>query len=202
MENQTKKNWLFLVINGLVAILIGIFLLFFDPDQMKVLMVYFGIAILVVGAILLLYGIRQIKQNKSAGMLIVESILTAVVGLIMIIFPDFSLKFFLIIVGVWAVILGIAQLAILINIKEKMRSKNVLLFNGLLTIVLGVLMFIDPINTAGFLLKIIGVFAILFGVLMIYFGFALKMLKVAVNEALKETGKLPEETEKPEEAEK
>ena len=198
MENQTKKNWLFLVINGLVAILIGVFLLFFDPDQMKILMVYFGIAIVVIGAILLLSGIRHIKQNKSAGMLIVESILTGVVGLVMIIFPDFSLKFFLIIVGVWAVILGIAQLAILVNIREKMKSKNILLFNGLLTIVLGVLMFIDPINTAGVLLKIIGVFAILFGILMIYFGFALKMLKVAVNEVIKDSEKLTQETEKTE----
>lgn len=166
--------------------LIGIFLLFFDPDQMKVLVLYLGIVILIIGALLLIYAIRQIKLEKSAGMLLTESILTLVIGLIMLLFPSFSLKFFLIMIGVWAIIIGVVQLAILINLKGDMKNKNILLFNGLLTIVLGVLLFIDPITTTGFLLKIIGAFAVLFGILMIYFGFVLKTIRKVVQEALKE----------------
>jgi len=141
MEQKSKKNWWFLLINGLIAILFGIFLLFFDTDMIKALMVYIGIGVAVVGVFLLLAAIRNIKADKHAGMLLFESILTLVIGLILVLFPSFSLKFFLIIIGVWAVILGIVQLAILINIKEKIASKNILLFNGLLTIVLGVMLF-------------------------------------------------------------
>ncbi|NQV02647.1 MAG: DUF308 domain-containing protein, partial [Bacteroidia bacterium] len=113
MEQKSKKNWWFLVINGIIAILFGIFLLFFDKDQIQVLMIYIGIAILVIGAFLLFAAIRNIKVNKHASMLLVESILTLVIGLILVLFPEFSLKFFLIIIGVWAIILGIVQLAIL-----------------------------------------------------------------------------------------
>ncbi|MBL7139142.1 MAG: DUF308 domain-containing protein [Bacteroidales bacterium] len=182
MEQTSKKNWWFLIINGIIAILFGIFLLFFDKDQIQVFMIYIGIAILIIGAFLLFAAIRNIRKNKHAGMLLFESILTLVIGLIMVLFPSFSLKFFLIIIGVWAIILGIAQLAILINIKEKMANKNILLFNGLLTIVLGVLLFIDPITTAGIVLKILGAFAIIFGILMIYFGFVLKVLKPVISE--------------------
>ncbi|MBC8315135.1 MAG: DUF308 domain-containing protein [Bacteroidales bacterium] len=195
MEEKGKKNWWFLAVNGLISILIGIFLLFFDPDQMKVLVFYFGIIILVIGAVLLVIAIRNIKQNKHVGMLLVESILTLVIGLIMVLFPDFTLKFFLIIIGVWAVILGIAQLAILIHIKEKLNNKNILLFNALLTIVLGVLLFFDPITTAGVLLKILGAFAILFGILMIYFGFVLKALKPIEEVKSPEPEKLPDKKE-------
>ena len=144
MEQKGKKNWWFLAINGLISILIGVFLLFFDPDQMKVLVFYFGIFILIIGAVLLIIAIRNIKQDKHAGMLLIESILTLIIGLIIVLFPDFTLKFFLIIIGVWAIILGIAQLAILIHIKEKLTNKNILLFNALLTIVLGVLLFFVP----------------------------------------------------------
>ncbi|MFH1295911.1 MAG: DUF308 domain-containing protein [Bacteroidota bacterium] len=183
MEQKGKKNWWFLVINGIIAILFGIFLLFFDKDQIQVIMIYIGIAILVVGAFLLFTAIRNIKANKHAGMLLFESILTLVIGLIMVLFQTFSLKFFLIIIGVWAIILGIVQLTILINIKEKMARKNILLFNGLLTIVLGVLLFFDPITTAGILLKILGAFAIIFGILMIYFGFVLKAIKPVSEES-------------------
>jgi uncharacterized membrane protein HdeD (DUF308 family) len=190
MEKKGKKNWWFLVINGVIAILFGIFLLFFDTDLIKVIMIYIGIGGTAMGAILLIAAIRNIKKDKQAGMLLFESILTVVIGLILVLFPSFSMKFFLIIIGVWAIILGIVQLAILINVKEKFPSKNILLFNGLLTIVLGVLLFFDPVNTAGFLLKILGVFAILFGILMIYFGFVLKTIKIIVE------GPAPEEEKK------
>ncbi|MFH0757198.1 MAG: DUF308 domain-containing protein [Bacteroidota bacterium] len=189
MEQKGKKNWWFLVINGLIAILFGFFLLFFDTDLIKFLMIYIGIGGAVVGAILLIAAIRNIKKDKHAGMLLFESILTLVIGLILVLFPSFSLKFFLIIIGVWAVILGIVQLAILINIKEKLASKNILLFNGILTMVLGVMLFFDPVTTAGFLLKILGVFAIIFGILMIYFGFVLKTLKIAIEVSIPEPEK-------------
>ena len=195
MEQKGKKNWWFLAVNGLISILIGIFLLFFDPDQMKVLVFYFGIIILVIGAVLLIIAIRNIRQEKKIGMLLIESILTLIIGLIMMLFPEFSLKFFLIIIGVWAIILGITQLAILMYIKEKLRNKNILLFNGLLTIVLGVLLFFDPITTAGVLLKILGAFAVLFGILMIYFGFVLKALKPVEEVKSPEPEKLPEKKE-------
>lgn len=181
MAQKGKKNWWFLVVNGLIAILFGIFLLFFDKDMIQILMIYIGIGVIVMGAVLLLAAIRNIKADKQAGMLLFESILILIIGLILILFPSFSLKFFLIIIGVWAIILGIVQLAILINIKEKIASKNILLFNGALTIVLGVMLFFDPITTAGFLLKILGVLAIIFGILMIYFGFVLKTIKMALE---------------------
>ena len=155
-------------------------------------MVYIGIGVAVVGVFLLLAAIRNIKADKHAGMLLFESILTLVIGLILVLFPSFSLKFFLIIIGVWAVILGIVQLAILINIKEKIASKNILLFNGLLTIVLGVMLFFDPITTIGFLLKILGAFAIIFGILMIYFGFVLKTIKVVIEGTLPDSEKKEE----------
>lgn len=181
MEQKGKKNWWFLVINGLIAILFGIFLLFFDTDLIRVLLIYIGIGGAAVGAILLFGAIRNIKQDKQAGMLLFESILTLVIGLILVLFPSFSMKFFLVIIGVWAVILGIVQLAILINLKQQLPGRNILLFNGILTIVMGVMLFFDPVTTAGFLLKILGFFAILFGVLMIYFGFVLKTLKASAE---------------------
>ncbi|MBE0647051.1 MAG: DUF308 domain-containing protein [Bacteroidales bacterium] len=181
MEQKGKKNWWFLVINGLIAILFGIFLLFFDTDLIRVLLIYIGIGGAAIGVILLLAAIRNIKKDKHAGMLLFESILTVIIGLVFLLFPTFSMKFILVIIGVWAVVLGVVQLALLINIKEKFPSKNILLFNGILTMVLGVMLFFDPVTTAGFLLKILGVFAILFGILMIYFGFMLKTLKIAIE---------------------
>jgi len=177
MEEKGKKNWWFLAINGIIAILIGFFLLFFEPNLMKVLVVYFGIAVIVIGVLFLMYAIRNLRKNKNAGMLLFESILTLVIGLILVLFPTFSLKFFLVILGVWAIILGIVQLVILYSIKRPFGSKKILAVNGILTILLGILLFFDPVTTAVILLKIMGVFGIVFGAIMIYFGLLLKSMK-------------------------
>ncbi|TSA23596.1 MAG: hypothetical protein D4R67_13315 [Bacteroidetes bacterium] len=181
METKGKKNWWFLAINGVISILLGLLLLLFDREQIKDLIFFLGIAILAGGAILLLAAIRNLRQDKPAGMLLFESITTLAIGLIIVIFPSFSLHFFLILLGVWAIIIGVVQLAILIHLKKHLANKNLLLFNGLLTIVLGVLLFFDPITAAQLILRILGVFAIVFGILMIYFGFILKTVKTALE---------------------
>jgi uncharacterized membrane protein HdeD (DUF308 family) len=190
MENKGKKNWWFLAVNGMIAILFGLLLLLFSQESIKALVIYFGIALMAGGVILLITAVHNIKQNKKAGMILFESIICIAIGLIMVLFPQDSLSFFLILIGVWAIIVGVVQLATLINIKEKMASKNLLLFNGLLTIALGVFLFFDPFTMAKVMVQIAGVLSIIFGILMIWFGFALKSLKEEMEKA--EEAMLPE----------
>ncbi len=195
METKGKKNWWFLAINGVIAILFGILLLFFTQESIKALVIYFGIALLAGGAILLFTAIHNIKHNKRSGMILFESIIIIAIGLIMILFPQDSLSFFMILIGVWAIIVGVVQLVTLINIKEGMANKNLLLFNGLLTIALGVFLFFDPFTMAKILVTIAGILFILFGILMIYFGFVLKALKPLEEVTNQEPEKIPEKKE-------
>jgi len=195
MEKKGKKNWWFLAINGVIAIFFGILLLFFTQESIKALVIYFGIALLVGGAILLITAIHNIKHNKRSGMILFESIIIIAIGLIMILFPQDSLSFFMILIGVWAIIVGVVQLVTLINIKEGMANKNLLLFNGLLTIALGVFLFFDPFTMAKILVTIAGILSILFGILMIYFGFVLKALKPLEEVTNPEPEKIPEKKE-------
>ena len=109
-------------------------------------------------------------------MLLFESIVTVAIGIIIMFFPQNSLEFFFILIGVWAVILGIVQLIILINVKGGLTGKNIFLFNGLLTIAMGVLLFFNPYSVADFLVKMIGVFSLLFGCVLIYLSFVLRRI--------------------------
>jgi len=187
METKGKKNWWFLAVNGVIAILFGLLLLLFTQESIKALVIYFGIALMAGGVILLITAVHNIKQNKKAGMILFESIICIAIGLIMVLFPQDSLTFFLILIGVWAIIVGVVQLATLMNIKEGMANKNLLLFNGLLTIALGVILFFNPFEMARIMIILVGIFSILFGILMIYFGFVLKSLKESTEEIKSET---------------
>ena len=177
METRRFKNWWFLAVNGLIFTLFGILILFFTQEFIKTMLLYFGVVMLVGGAIMLVAGINNIRRDKSAGMLLVESIVAIAIGIALIFFPAASVALFLIMIGIWAIIIGIIQLVIIVNIKGELAGKNLLLLNGLLTIALGAVLLFNPFQWAIILVKIIGAFAAIFGILLVYFAFVLRSIK-------------------------
>jgi uncharacterized membrane protein HdeD (DUF308 family) len=180
METKRFKNWWFLAINGFIFILFGILFLFFTQETILIRSKYFGILLLAGGAVLLLIGINNIRKDKSAAMILMEAIASVAIGLALLFFPSATVALFLMLVGIWAIIIGIIQLVIIVNIKGVLASKNLHLINALVTIGLGILLLFNPFDWAVFMGKIIGICAALFGALLLYFAFILRSMK---NEA-------------------
>ena len=174
------SNWWFLSLNGIIAILFGLLLLFFTQEVIISLVFYFGLLILISGGAMLVNGIININRGRKATMLLFESIATIAIGTIIMFFPQHSLQFFLIVVGVWAIILGIVQLIILINVKGEVAGKNIFLFNGLLTLAIGVVLFFNPFAIA-WVVKLLGVFSLVFGCVLIYLSFVLRKVVAAAE---------------------
>jgi uncharacterized membrane protein HdeD (DUF308 family) len=177
METIRFKNWWFLAVNGCIFAIFGLLMLFFTEDFIKTLLLYFGFVMLAGGAVLLVAGINNIRRDKSGTMILVESIVAMAIGIALIFFPEASAAVFLIMIGIWAIIIGIIQLVIIVNFKGEVANKNLLLLNGLLTIALGVALLFNPFQWGIFLIKVIGAFAALFGILLVYFSLKLRAVK-------------------------
>jgi uncharacterized membrane protein HdeD (DUF308 family) len=181
METKSFKNWWFLTVNGLVAILFGLLLLLFTEEILKTAIFYFGILILITGVILLITTFYYFKKNKSASMVTIQSIASIAIGLILMVFPKESLNLFFILIGIWAAIIGILQLIILFFMRDRLTNGPVLLINGLLTILLGIIIFMHPFQVADTIAKLVGIFSIVFGITMIYLSFLVrKAIKASV----------------------
>jgi len=177
MAKGKLANWWFLAINGLVFTLFGVLILLLNEEAIKALLEYIGIFMFIVGGILLIAGINNIRKDRAASMILIEAIASIAIGIALVFFPQLSVALFLILTGIWAIIIGIVQLVIIVNVKETIASKNILLLNGLLTIALGISLLFNPFQWAVFLIKIIGFLAAVFGLLLIYFAFVLRKLK-------------------------
>ncbi len=182
METKSFKNWWLLVINGLLAILVGILLIFFSRESLETIVRIIGIAVLAGGILLFLAALYYLKKDKSVALMMVEAILSITIGIIILLFPQNTLKWFLILLGVWAIIVGIFQLVILVNTRKTVLNKNVILVNGLLTIGLGVFLMLYNLEFASALAKIMGILLALFGFVMIYLGFGIRKIKIAEEE--------------------
>lgn len=176
METKTFKSWWFLILNGLVAIIFGLMLLLMTKETIEKMVMFFGLFVVLCGIILFLSGILKMKNRTNGGWILIQSIITLTVGIVIMISPATSLEFFLVMIGIWAAVAGIIQLALLVLVKNKFPGKGILLANGLLTVALGVLLFFHPFEFATFIAKVIGVFSILFGIIMIWFSVSVRKL--------------------------
>lgn len=174
MEKQKFSNWWFLALNGAVFAVFGLLILFFTEEFIKTILLWFGIAALVAGGVLLFAGINNIRRDKAGAMVLMEAIIALATGLALIFFPEASVALFLILIGIWAIITGIIQLVLLVNLKGQVTGKNLFLLNGLLTVLLGVALLFNPFGWGVFLVKLTGLAALLFGAVLIWFGLSVR----------------------------
>ncbi|MCK4287907.1 MAG: DUF308 domain-containing protein, partial [Bacteroidales bacterium] len=144
MEEKKFKKWWVLAVNGLIALLLGILIISTPATTLIIIGKYFGLVILVGGLILLFTAFYNIKKEKSYGLILIESVITIILGILILIYTRKTLEIFVILIGIWAIIIGISQLAILIDKNYYTSGKYLFLFNGLLTVVLGVFMLFNP----------------------------------------------------------
>ncbi|MBM3405634.1 MAG: hypothetical protein FJY10_12195, partial [Bacteroidetes bacterium] len=135
-----------------------------------------GIMLLTGGIILILGTGYNIVKNKHFSLLFVQALLCLAIGIAILLFKDWAISVFFVLCAVWAIILGVIQIVILVNLKETLKYKNLLLVNCLLTIGLGVVLFLEPLKMAAILVVLIGIVAVILGLALIYFSFLLRSI--------------------------
>ena len=92
-------------------------------------------------------------------------------------FPEQSLRIFLIFIGIWALMLGLFKIFIAISLRSIDSFRYVLIFGGILLFGIGLLLLLDPTYVAGAVLKIVGAVFVVLGMILIYYSFLGRNLK-------------------------
>ena len=85
-------------------------------------------------------------------------------------------------IGIWAMIIGIFQIVVSIKTASQHKNKNVLLFNGILSMIFGLILFFNPFETAVFLTFLAGILALLLGIVLIYMAISFHKTESGINE--------------------
>lgn len=174
-SNTYVINWWVLAFNGIIALLFGLLAIFSPLDTLKVVVMYFGIVILIVG-LAMLFGVYSSMKNKlNYGTDLISALITIALGVVLAFFTEKTLQVFVIVLGIWAIMLGIGQLLIRSSLVNK-GDKNFMLYSGLFTLAFGALLFFNPFSMASIFVVIVGVMSALIGIVLISFAFKLKNL--------------------------
>ena len=174
MIPNISKRWTLLAANGAIAIIFGVLAIFVPGPTLLTVVTYFGIVILLLGVAMLVGVISNIRNDLGYGADLAEAIVLMIIGILLSFYTRQSLKIFVIIIGSWAVLIGLLQLYFAFKVAPELNGKITLLINGGLTLIFGIILFFNPFRAAVFVLVLTGILAIAVGTILIIVAMKMK----------------------------
>lgn len=167
-----SRNWWLVVLRGVAAVVFGLLALLWPGLTLVALAVVFGVYALVDAGAVGYAALRAERGTRAP--LIVQSVLTLVVGLVALLWPLAAVVALVFVVGAWAVITGIGEIITAIRLRAQISSEWLLIFVGALSVIFGLLLWFWPLEGAQALVFVVGIYAVVFGVVLAVAGFRLR----------------------------
>lgn len=173
---KTNSNWMAFFLNGLIAIVYGVFAIINSGDLIKILLTGTGIILAVIGLICLFVALHRKKNMNAYGMLLFESIVMMAFGIVMAIWPQKISELLVFVIAFWTIIIGAFQLLNIIRMRE-ITNKVFFILSAILSITFGIILIFRPFESAKVFIIVTGIIALLFGITTIMFAFNVRQLE-------------------------
>jgi uncharacterized membrane protein HdeD (DUF308 family) len=171
MINDLYQNRWLIGLRGVLAILFGI-LAFIWTGMTAVALVFLfaGYAILD-GILTIATAIRNREARDRWWLGLLEGIVDIGAGVIAFLFPTLAAVVLLFVIAIWAIVTGLLEIAAAIRLRREIENEWALGLSGAVSIVLGVIIILNPAAGLTGLVWAIGGYAIIFGILMLMLAF-------------------------------
>jgi uncharacterized membrane protein HdeD (DUF308 family) len=168
------KNWWIMLLKGVLLILFGV-LAFINPGAtISALVFWFSIFLIADGIISLIGVLMNWKTEEDKWLLLAEGAISVLFGFLVFRSPASFATFVGFLIAFWAIFLGIARIAMAIQLRKEIRGEGWLILSGVLSVLFGVLVFAQPGVGVTTVLWMAAIFSVLIGILLIFLGFKLK----------------------------
>jgi uncharacterized membrane protein HdeD (DUF308 family) len=168
--NAIAPRWWALVIRGVAAILFGVLAFMAPAASLLMLVLLWGAFALINGVFDVVLAVRGARVLRGWGWLLFEGLVSIAAGVITFVWPRITAFGLLALIAVWAIVTGIAEVATAVRLRRLIRGEWLLALSGILSIAFGVILLARPQAGALAVAWIIGVYAIVFGGLLVGLG--------------------------------
>jgi len=174
-----------LILRGLLAVAVGIIALAWPQVTILALVIVFAVYAFIAA------GLQAMRafSSRTAGPVFGHLLLVLVdlaAGVIALAWPGPTALVLVLIVGIWAVIAGIAEIAAAFGKGEPAGTRAAFIFAGLISVAFGVVLCARPGMGAVALALVFGLFNLIIGIWMIVQGIELRRTGQALDSALPE----------------
>lgn len=170
--SKLHKQSTAILFRGILALIFGLIAIFAPGLGIQLIVLMFGAFCLVDGIAAFFVG----TAAKSFVMML-EGIVGIGIGLYIFFMTTQAIIIFLMLVGIWAIVTGILELIAAIELRKHIANELWLLFVGIVSILFGILVFVNPVISAIAITFLFGFYAIMFGLFLIALSQAVKSHK-------------------------
>ena len=164
-KKQTSVLFILIGLKALLAIAIGLAFLVNPMGMVTTFSYLLGIALLIFGTTSIYNGIKLRDEASFWALLIEDGILQLIIGIILLAWPGLTPSLIMIILGIWIIFGGIIQMIIANKYKDGANHRN---FRGILAIILGGIIILNPAEGVKIFSMIFGAMSLLYGLFMVY----------------------------------
>jgi uncharacterized membrane protein HdeD (DUF308 family) len=175
--------WWMVLLRGILAILFGLFALFAPGTALLALVFVFGAYAILDGATALALGIRHRRADPHWVWHVVQGVVSVLAGIIAFVWPGVTVLAILFVIAFWSIVGGIAEIVESFTMRKRGGDGwGWMLAAGIVSVLFGIVLLASPGAALVTLLWLVGVYAIVFGVIIIVWAIR---LRGAVGAALK-----------------
>ncbi|MBB1115925.1 DUF308 domain-containing protein [Stenotrophomonas sp. W1S232] len=171
------RSWWLLLLRGLLAIAFGLVAFFFPGQTIAAVALLFGAYVLADGLIGIANALGRSQRSTGARWLLaLWGVLGIAVGVLTFIEPMRTAMVLILLMALWAVLIGVVQLLAAWRLRQVMPGEWLLAVLGLLSLALGLTLAFSPGAGAVAMLWLIALYALVAGVLMVLLAFKLRRI--------------------------
>jgi uncharacterized membrane protein HdeD (DUF308 family) len=179
------RNWWLISLKGLIFIFLGMYIFKFPVSGMLGLLIYGGISLFISGIIIAIYAFSTRHQNTGWGWQLGEGLLDILIAVILLSNLGLTVITLPYVFALYGIITGIFWIIQSTFFRRKGFSFwNIVLIGGLLSLIIGLLIFFHPIIAAITIVGIIGALFIVHGIFLLLFSFLVKRIKTENNKKI------------------
>jgi uncharacterized membrane protein HdeD (DUF308 family) len=176
MRTLLVTSWWSLVLRGIIAIIAGLVTFVLPGITFAVLVILFGAYALLDGILNIVGAWRAAERHERWVALLLEGFVGIGAAAVTALWPAITALALVIIIAAWALVTGALELAAAVRLRKYITGEWLLALSGIASIIFGLLLAVFPYAGALAIALWIGVYLVIFGVLLVSLGLRLRGL--------------------------
>ncbi len=174
-----RRIWPLLVVRGSLMAVFGIITLVWPALSAVVLISLFGIYAIIDGATSIAYGMAGRRRGSGGRGWVMQGVIAVISGLVALFWPTATGVVVLLILGFWALLIGVVLVAIGLQIRRTSPGGWLWPFVlGVLAAIFGLVLLFEPADALIGLATILGIFTLIIGAALVVGGLRLRRVQL------------------------
>jgi uncharacterized membrane protein HdeD (DUF308 family) len=179
MDTATRQishaYWWLIILRAVVALLFGIMALISAEFTLLFLVYLFGAYVLLDGILAIIVSLQERSSSSRWWVLFLLGIVGIIVGVLSFIHPGNVALVIFYLVGIWLIISGIFGILSAFTLRAA-GGEGLLVIGGIISIIVGIIFLIRPTSSILTIVWLLGVFALVYGIIQIVRAIQLRSL--------------------------